>query len=184
IKLTTITVLISLTSILSFGQIQIDEFYDNQEEYLIYSVVEELDSLNQEEIKNKVKNWAGTKFNNMNEVLVSETDNQLVFRYITKSFYTTIMGSKTIQSWYIRMVVQIKDNKMKISMYDDGNSYWAGSKGVAPTKAGSWKFDVFFKKDGSSRKSRTEGLKDLRTSCISTTNDLIASFKEVDNDDW
>lgn len=173
--------LFMMVTTISFGQLHIDSLYDNKDELLIYSVVEEFDSLSQDVINTKVKNWAGTKFVNMKEVLVSETQEQLVFNYITESFFIRSLGMNTYKSWYIRMVVQIKDNKIKISLYDDGNAFWVGSYSggvsVPSTPARKYRFSDYFGKKGTCMKMYNGGLEDVRKSCINTAQSLIKSIK-------
>lgn len=175
------TMLFVMLTTVSFSQLHIDSLYENKDELLIYSVVGEFDSLSQDVINTKVKNWAGTNFVNMKEVLVSETKDQLVFNYITESFFIRSLGMNTHRSWYIRMVVQIKDNKIKISLYDDGNSFWAGSYSggvsVPSTPARKYRFSDYFGKKGTCMKMYNEGLEAAKLSCVNTANRLINSIK-------
>jgi hypothetical protein len=192
LKLMMITLMMCLITVVSFGQMQVDSFYQNKNEHLIYSQVEVLDSMSQDEINIKVRNWGGTKFVNMKEVLVSETKEQLVFNYITESFFIKSLGMTNTYGWYIRMVVQMKDNKIKISVYDDGNSFHPGSysggvtvPSIPPRRN---KFLVYFNKDGVCRKPYNGGLESVRVSCLKTTNGLIDSIKSngvtETNNDW
>jgi len=171
-----------VVSSLSFGQIHVDKFYENKDELLIYSVVQEFDSISIDDLNIKVKNWASTNFVNMKEVLISETKEQLVFVYITESLFRYYLGiQKFINPWYLRMVVQIKDDKIKISIYDDGNCFWVvdGTHVAARTHR---VYDMVFKKDGFSRKTYDEGIINLRNCCISTSDNLIKSIKS--NNNW
>ena len=34
---------------------------------------------------------------------------------------------KIHRDWYYRLIIQMKDDRVKISIYDDGNAFWAGS---------------------------------------------------------
>jgi hypothetical protein len=192
LKVMVMTLVMCLVTATSFGQMLIDSFYNDKNQYLIYSVVEEFDSMSQEQLSIKVKNWAGTKFNNMNEVLVSETKEQLVFNYITKSFYIKSLGMITTYGWYIRMVVQVKDNKIKISLFDDGNSYWAGSYAggysYPSTSARRYKFYDYFTKDDTCRKMYNNGMENTRQNCLSIANDLALSIRTKNiktlSDNW
>lgn len=187
-----IVMMLLLSTAISFGQLHIDSFYENKDELLIYSVVEDFDSISQEDIGIRVKNWGGTHFVNMKEVLVSETKDQLVFNYITDSFYIRTLGMDSPKSWYIRMVIKIKDNKIKISLYDDGNTFTSGSYGggisLPSTPARKYRFKDYFNKKGTTQKMYVGGLESIRNSCISTSEDIINSIKyssDVDsNDDW
>jgi hypothetical protein len=95
-----------------------DSIFQNFDEKLVYSEVVLIDSVNQAELIRRAKNWGGTAFVNLKEVLVAETDNQLVFNYITSN-----SGGMITTKTYIRLVVQFKDGRIKASFYDDGNVY-------------------------------------------------------------
>jgi hypothetical protein len=166
LKLIIVTLILSLTSIFSNAQMHVDSFYLDKSEFLIYNVIEVLDSMSQEQIGIKTKNWAGINFVNMKEVLVSETKEQLVFNYTTKYSIKGI-GQDIIFNHYIRMIIQIKDNKIKISMYDGGNA----------SPQNSSKLINLFGKDGTCRKMYIDCLESVKNSCINTANDLIKSLK-------
>lgn len=124
------------------GILHIDSVYQDKTTYLLFSKVIQMDSLSQSEIRERVKNWAGRSFVNMEEVLVSETESQLVFNYIEN--YSTKLAS---MQEYTRMIVQIKDNRLKVSFYDDGNVFISGS-GSAPSVPSRTQFiKDYFRKD-------------------------------------
>jgi len=184
LKVMMMALTMSLVSLMSFGQLHIDDFYADKAQNIIYSEVYEFDSLSQEDIQMRVKNWAGTQFVNMKEVLVGETKEQLVFNYITESFYIKLLGMPEYKTWYIRMVVQMKDNKIKVSLFDDGNAFWPGtySRGISTpaTSARSIKFSAYFKtrgkKEGLALKMCQDGLINIKNSCEITTKNLIKSL--------
>jgi hypothetical protein len=186
LKNTIATLLISLVSLTSYGQMYIDEFYQKSDELLIHSIVYEFDSLSQDELNVKIKNWAGTTFKNMNEVLVSETKDQMVFRYITDDFSIKTMGVNSYYSWYFKMVVQVKDGKIKVSVYDAMNGFWAGKSGGISTNSGRYTFSDYFGKDGLSKKMYTTGLQSVKNNSILLTEELNKSIKSVEvvNTDW
>lgn len=121
-KKTILAFAILLFTNLTFAQeiIHRDSVVQDISQYLLKSKIIELDSITQKEIKERVKNWAGKTFVNMNEVLVSETESQLVFNYIQK-VYAKVYGTVVYGGYYTRIVVQIKDEKLKVSFYDSGN---------------------------------------------------------------
>ena len=125
-----------LCSNVSFSQetIHIDSVFQNKDENLLFSKVISLDSVSQSNIKQRVKNWAGTTFLNMNQVLVSETESLLVFNYIESSKFSS-MGVNYDYPEYTRIIVQMKDNKVKISFFDDGNVLRPGSSNFPSIKA-------------------------------------------------
>lgn len=103
--------------------------YEDAVSGLFVSKVVEVKDKSQKELATQFKNWAATRFVNLREVMVSETDNQIVLNYITKTnSYMKSLGMKLPMnySWYVRMVVQFKDGKARAQFFDDGNSFIAG----------------------------------------------------------
>jgi hypothetical protein len=122
-----------LVSLSSYGQ---DEEivpdlkpYEDATSKLFISKVIEIPNKTQKELVTQFKNWASTSFVNLREVIVSETDNQIVLNYITttNSYYKTL-GMKTAveYGWYVRLVAQFKDGKVRVQFYDDGNVFRPG----------------------------------------------------------
>ncbi len=181
------TTLLFFTGLISFAQentkLHIDSFYSNKSEYLIYSEIYEFDSLSQEDLNTKIKNWAGLHFVNMKEVLVSETKEQMVFCYITNDFCIKTLMTVPL-SWYFRLSIQIKDNKIKVSIYDDGNTYWPESS----TRARQYKLSYYFNEDGTLRKMYTHGMLEVKKSCVELSNDINNSIKtaklDTKKNDW
>lgn len=184
------TTLLFFSGSISFAQentkLHIDSFYSNKSEHLIYSEIYEFDSLSQEDLNTKIKNWAGLHFVNMKEVLVSETKDQMVFCYLTEDFFMKTLTT-TYYSWYFRLSIQIKDNKIKVSIYDDGNALWSRSDQY-PTPARKYKFSVNFNEDGTSMKMYTKGMLEVKKSCVKLSNDINNSIKiaklDTKNNDW
>ena len=165
----------------AFGQMHVDTFYQNKSEYLIYSIIQEFDSMPQDVLNTKIKNWGGTHFINLSQVLVGETKEQFVFNYITETFNMKTLGMKTILPWYIRMVVQTKDNKIKVSLYDDGNCFrpgsYSGGISVPAVSARQYRFSDYFGKKGTCLKMYNEGFESTKESCKNTVLDLISYIK-------
>ena len=90
------------------GDLHIDSFYQNENERLIYSGVHLFDGVKQNELLKKVKNWAGTNFVNLKEVLVGETDDQLVLNYIISNYVYSFMLLDYNPKWYIRLENPLK----------------------------------------------------------------------------
>lgn len=132
-KKVSMVLLFALTTIVSFGQ---DEEvvpdlkpYEDANSKLFISKVIEVPNKTQKELATQFKNWASTSFVNLREIMVSETDNQIVLNYITETpTYMRILGMKEplVYSWYVRVVAQFKDGKTKISFFDDGNVFIPG----------------------------------------------------------
>ena len=91
---------------------------------LYQSKVIEFEGKSQKDLIVLYKNWASIAFVNLKEVLVGETESQIVIRYIlnTSANYK-IMGMKGTSGfdWYVRLIAQFKDGKVKVSFFDEGN---------------------------------------------------------------
>lgn len=91
---------------------------------LYLSKVIEFEGKSQKDLIVLYKNWASVAFVNLKEVLVGETESQIVIRYIlnTSANYK-IMGMKGTSGfdWYVRLIAQFKEGKVKVSFYDEGN---------------------------------------------------------------
>ena len=108
--------------------------FEKAGEGLYISKVIEIPNKTQKELQTQFKNWASTSFVNLREVMVSETDNQIVLNYITKTpNYLKILGLNTPfnYDWYVWLVAQFKDGKVRIQFYDDGNVYRPIERGGA-----------------------------------------------------
>lgn len=184
--------LFTLLSLTSFSQYHVDSLYENKSELLINEVVLEVDSTSTSDLVKKVKNWAGINFVNMEEVLVSETNDQLVFNYITDFVIGNGLLAQS-KNWYIRMVIQFKDGKVRIRQYDDGNAFWPGSYSggvsVPATSARKYRLTDYFKKDGTSTKMYSNGLKGIKSNCLSTIESIDKSLTNPiqgtsTSDDW
>jgi hypothetical protein len=64
---------------------------------------------------NGFKNWGGTNFVNLKEVIVSETEDQIVLNYITNDLYVKSLGTIVTAEWYVRLVAEFKEGKMRVS---------------------------------------------------------------------
>lgn len=82
----------------------------------MHSEVVIVDSISKPELITLVKNWGGLTYVNLKEVLVSETENQLVFNYITSN-----SGGSITSSTYVRLVIMLKVGRIKASFFDEVN---------------------------------------------------------------
>lgn len=161
-KLLTV-VFLFLTISKSFCQIPIDSFYVVKESFLIESRIEQFDSISSIEIIKRIKNWAGVNFVNSEAVTVSETVDQLVFNFISpNAIYHKGLGMKYTRDWYVRLVVQVKDNKARFLFYDDGNVFipasYSGNLRIPATQARSYHVSsMYADKKGLFRKNSEEG---------------------------
>lgn len=95
--ITTLFLIVSLigksqSSLLVDGKLNADSLYQNKDELIIHSGVLEFEGLTKEQLKTKVKNWGATKFVSLKEILVSETNDQIVLNYIDKNMFMKTMG--------------------------------------------------------------------------------------------
>ena len=164
----------------------IDSLYENKNEFLLFSKIVQTDSLTKEQIIKNIKNWSGTNFVNSKEVLVSETDEQLVYNYITNEFSTKTLGISVVYDWYIRLVIQIKDKKFRLLFYDDGNAYWPStSRYTSNISARTYHLTQYFNKQGIAKTSYEKGLQNLKNSIIYTSDILEKNSKNKNiNTDW
>lgn len=91
---------------------------------LYTSKVIEFEGKSQKDLIVLYKNWASVAFVNLKEVLVGETESQIVIRYVlTTNANYKIMGMKGSSAfdWYVRLIAQFKDGKVKVSFFDEGN---------------------------------------------------------------
>ena len=182
----------SQNSLLVKGKLPLDSLYENKEEYLIFSKVLEFEGLKKDELKTKVKNWGSTKFVNLKEILVSETDDQIVLNYIESSFFIT-MGKKRFKSdFYIRLVIQFKDGKIRCQYFEDGTNdkigFWIPPYDVRPSESGTYHLKQFFEEENGnlySNKMITLGLVSFKESIISNLNSLKESIlKKETSKEW
>jgi hypothetical protein len=119
-----------------------------------------VDSISREELINRIKNWGGVSFVNLKEVLVSETQDQLVFNYVSSSFYAKSMGITSRMDWYVRLVIQVKDGRIRVQQFDDGNVFrpgsYSGGVSIAATSARVYHLNDYFV-DGVGRKTYNDG---------------------------
>lgn len=140
----------SQSIILIDGKLHIDSLYKNANENLISQFVLQFPNVKKEELLKKTKNWGAKRFVNLKEVLVGETEDQLVFNYIDNKMFVRSLGLTNNYSWYIRLVAQFKDEKIRIQYFDDGNTYQPGSQYSPAIKARIYKLSNYFKDiDGS-----------------------------------
>lgn len=82
---------------LTFSQINIDDFYQDKNQYLIYSITKEFDSIPQTELKNKIKNWAGS-YNNGVVVPSTPARTYNFINYFDKDGFSKKMYTEGLQN--------------------------------------------------------------------------------------
>lgn len=118
-------------SFLSFSQeesIPTLKPYEDIKSKLYTSKVIELPNKSQKDIIIQFKNWGATHFANFREVLVNETENQIVLVYtqdVPIIYYGGFLYGNLIENYsmFIRLLAEFKDGKMRVSLYDDGNVF-------------------------------------------------------------
>lgn len=177
------------SALLVDGKLYLDSIYSNKDELIIYSGIQKFESLNSSEIKNKIKNWASLNFVSLKDVLVSETDDQIVLNYITSSFYVKSLGTKSTIQWYIRLLIQIKDGRARFTYYDDGNVRMLPSQYSAGVQARTFKLKSYFsEKNGAfvCGKMYTQGMIELLNSIKTNFDSVLIKQESVKklNDNW
>ena len=97
------------------------------------------------------------------------------------SYYTKFFESKVFFDWYIKLVIQFKGGKFKLSYYDDGNVYQSPEKYTMPLSARSKHFiDYFKEKDGATlaAKQNRDGMIALYESILNTTTSAKTSLEK------
>ncbi len=100
--------------------VYLDEIYKDASTYLVSQRVLEFDSVSAQELMKRFENWGGQNFRNYENVRTSKTESQITLNYITSSYSVGL-------EFYIIMVVEFKDNKMRVQIFDDANVYKPGS---------------------------------------------------------
>lgn len=98
----------------------LSQIYIDESTYLVSQKVIEFDSISSDELIIRFENWAGQNFRNYDKVRTSKTESQITLNYITSTFNTAL-------DFYLIMVVEFKDNKIRVQIFDDGNVYKPGS---------------------------------------------------------
>lgn len=180
----TFTLLVTLISLVAKSQVKYSTYYENKENLLIHSEIINFDSLPREKIMLKIKNWAGLTFVNAENVIVSETVEQIVFNYEIK-IQTIALGIKSNAPWLIRLIIQVKDNKIRLQFYDDGNAFWYSSEGSI--KARTHRLNYLFKGDNCKRMF-CEGLETAKNDILKTSKTIENHIKQKDiiekSNDW
>lgn len=132
-KFLTSTILIYLNIICFITYSQVDVIpqlkpYEDIKTKLYTSKVIELPNKSQKDLITQFKNWGSTNFANFKEVVVSETENQIVLVYtqdVPIVYYGGFLYGNLIDNYsmYIRLLAEFKEGKMRVSIYDDGNVF-------------------------------------------------------------
>ena len=100
--------------------VYLDQIYKDASTYLVSQRVLEFDSVSAQELMKRFENWGGQNFRNYEHVRTSKTESQITLNYITTC-------SSLALDFNIIMVIEFKDNKMRVQIFDDANAYKPGS---------------------------------------------------------
>ena len=96
--------------------IYVADIYDDVSTNLVTEKILIFDSISKKDLMITFENWAGKNFRNYSEVKTSQTDDQISLLFIDNTY-----GYCSYNGMYIIMLVEFKDNKVRIRTYDDGN---------------------------------------------------------------
>ena len=110
-----------------------DPSFEDLDNNLYKTAIIEIDSLDINDFKTRFKNITSQLFVNLNEIVTSETENQIILKFIleTKAIPTT--------SWNVRLISEFKDSRLRLRFYDLGNVYVPSGE-YSPT----WKEGSFY----------------------------------------
>jgi hypothetical protein len=100
--------------------VYLDQIYKDASTFLVSQRVLEFDSLSSTELMKRFENWGGQNFRNYEHVRTSKTESQITLNYITTC-------SSLALDFNIIMVIEFKENKMRVQIFDDANAYKPGS---------------------------------------------------------
>jgi hypothetical protein len=122
--------------------VYLDQIYKDASTYLVSQRVLEFDSVSSIELMKRFENWGGQNFRNYEHVRTSKTESQITLNYITSCPSIGL-------DFYIIMVVEFKDNKMRVQIFDDANVYkpgtYAGTTYIAGISARTYHIAAYFK---------------------------------------
>lgn len=101
------------------------DIYQDSSTLTVFQQVIRTDSVGIAELKTRFKNWGAKSFVNLSQIMVSETDDQIVLVYIVNipwavksAVFGTVSGNS---GWYVRLVANFKGDRVRITQTDDGN---------------------------------------------------------------
>jgi hypothetical protein len=169
----------------------ITQIYKDVSEFLISDTVIVVDSTSQAALLQRFENWGGETYRDYEKVRTSKTESQVTILYIYDESYFIIKA-------------QFKDNKVKISIYDDGNTYKPAINSYdKATQARTYKlrhlFDVdnsspnviiyktkegYFNMKGKRAKSLLNYKRDVENTILSIAKSLNSTSDKAKSDDW
>lgn len=174
--------------------IKIEDVYEDPANLLLKSDVIELPGKSTAELKEMVDNWANSYFANAKENWADREENSTKFSCLIPFEMESIIGGGLITAhYYIVMMVEFKDGKVRYKLYDDGNEYEPETENTSAYPAHSYYYKDWFDKNGEIenkgffRKARFIAVNAFNQKIIDlTTNFKAVMLGEEDNsdDDW
>jgi hypothetical protein len=165
------------------------DIYQDSSTMTVFQQVIRTDSVGKSELKKRFKNWGGKTFVNFSEVLVSETEDQIVMVYIVD-----IPGRDGIGKWYVRMIANFKDDRVRISLLDDGNVYIPPSQYSPGAAARTYNLTIYFKRFGNIDPEKNTMMRKSFSGVVSWYNKILSTLTSCGNaltqpattntDDW
>lgn len=106
--------LIPTVSIAQKDTLFVETFYKDVSTLLVYEKIIEVDSTPINELMNRLDNWGGQNFADYEKVRTGKTANQITLNYISNAH---------VHSFYVNLIAEFKDNKVRLRFYDGGNCY-------------------------------------------------------------
>ncbi len=165
------------------------DIFQDSTSLMVFQQVVRTDSVGKVELKKRFKNWGGTAFVNYSEVLVSETEDQVVLVFIVD-----VPGIDGIGGWYVRMIANFKDDRVRITLTDDGNTYRPARQYYAGAAARSFYINAYFQRFGKIDPEKNNMFRKVHDGVIEWRNKILSTLKSCGNaltqpattntDDW
>jgi len=93
----------------------LQSIFQNSSTNLVSERILKFDSIKLVDLMTKFENWGGQNFVNYNEVKTGKTNEQITLTYITSTV--------VIVKFHVNLVIEFKDNKVRVRAYDYGNAF-------------------------------------------------------------
>jgi hypothetical protein len=164
------------------------DIYQDSSLLTVVQQVIRTDSAGIDELKKRFKSWASNRFVNLSEVLVSETDDQIVLLYIVNVPFMIkdpMFGNiNSNRGWNVRLVANFKVDRVRITQTDAGNAEIA--RAPAPSQTITYWFDQTGKIDARKKINRPayEMVVNWYNQVLSTHTGCGKAITQASSDDW
>jgi hypothetical protein len=153
-----------------------DSLYKDRQSHLMIEKIVQVPNKTQKEIHSLIKEWGGLNFRSLKDVITSESDGIITMVFVKSGIIS--------YDWYVRSVIQIKDGRFRIQLYDDGNCFIGGLNVQERT----YHLDFFFNNDVLKSSRKINGMLMFYDSLTQTVDDLRDYTNNKtsgkSNDDW